>query len=226
MSGGARLRIVAISDTHGRHGDLCIPAGDVLVHAGDISRRGDLGEIEEFAAFVRELPHPHKLVIAGNHDWCFQREPQRARELLAGATYLQDEGCRIAGFSFWGSPWQPWFMDWAFNLPRGAALREKWAVIPPAIDVLVTHTPPKGQLDRIWMMKRVGCEELAQRVRELVPALHVFGHIHEGRGVAREGETLFVNASTLDRGYRKVAGPIVIDLERRDGRAHAEPLLS
>jgi predicted phosphodiesterase len=221
-AGSETLRIVAISDTHGRHAELAIPDGDVLIHAGDLSRAGALEEIAEAGAFLRALPHRHKIVVAGNHDWCFQREPERARELLAGTTYLEDDACAIGPFRFYGSPWQPWFLDWAFNLPRGERLRAKWAAIPAGTHVLVTHTPPEGVLDRVWSLQHVGCEELAPRVRALAPALHVFGHIHEARGSVRNGATLYVNASSLDRRYRETSAPYVIDLMWRDGAAHAE----
>ena len=34
------LKIVCISDTHGKHRSLKVPDGDVLVHAGDITSKG------------------------------------------------------------------------------------------------------------------------------------------------------------------------------------------
>src|SRR5262245_58128712 len=134
------MRIVAVADTHLYHGELRVPAGDLFIHAGDMCRRGDLGELERAAGWIRSLPHTHKIVVAGNHDWAFVDEPERARELLGpDVVYLQDSEATIAGVRIWGSPWQPEFCDWAFNLPRGPALAEKWALIPRGIDVLVTH---------------------------------------------------------------------------------------
>ena len=62
--------------------------------------------------------------------------------LGAGVHYLEDSGVEIAGTRWWGSPWQPEFNSWAFNLPRGEPLSEKWALIPDDVDVLVTHSPP------------------------------------------------------------------------------------
>ena len=101
------MRLVCISDTHNRHGALDVPEGDVLLHAGDLTAQGTREEIEAFGAWLAARPHPHKVVIAGNHDWLFQREPQAAVEALGTATYLQDSGVTIGGLRFWGSPWQP-----------------------------------------------------------------------------------------------------------------------
>lgn len=184
-----------ISDTHGYHEQLEVPDGDVLVHAGDCLRRGTLEELVELDEWLGALPHAHKVLIAGNHDWCFEQEPERARELVTNAQYLQDEATEIAGVRFWGSPWQPRFMDWAFNLDRGEPLAEKWAMIPDDTDVLVTHGPPHGIRDLAYE-RNCGCEELLLRVREVQPRVHVFGHIHECPGVEQQGATIFVNAAT------------------------------
>ena len=216
------MRLVLLSDTHG-FDDFPVPEGDVLVHAGDSTRRGRAAEITRFAASLARLPHPHKVVIAGNHDWLFQKDPNLARALLAavpGLAYLEDAGCEIDGVRFWGSPWQPWFHDWAFNLPRGAALREKWALVPAGTHVLVTHGPPYGILDKVFSdQESVGCEELRARCAEVRPLVHLFGHIHEAAGTHREGGTLFVNASICDLGYRPTQPARVVDLDVERGLA-------
>ena len=126
------LRIVAVADTHTFQTDLrAIPDGDVFVHAGDLCRQGSLDELAPVAAWIRGLPHRRKVVVPGNHDACFATTSREARELLGdGVEVLVDEPAVIDGVRFWGSPWQPAYNDWAFNLPRGAALAEKWALIP------------------------------------------------------------------------------------------------
>jgi len=197
--------IVCVSDTHGRHEEVAIPDGDVLVHAGDLTREGWLEEVAQFDSWLASLPHKHKVVVCGNHDWCFQETPGQARALLRHAVYLQDEAAVVAGLRFYGSPWQPWFLDWAFNLPRGSELAAKWAMIPEDTEVLVTHGPPAGVLDLTKRGERPGCADLLDRVRAVRPRLHVFGHIHEAAGVIRDGETLFVNASAYTAGSRAVA---------------------
>lgn len=206
-------RLVILSDTHGKHGELSVPDGDVLIHAGDMSRLGELVEIEEFDRFLAGLPHRHKIVVAGNHDFGFERTPRQARAALAHATYLEDEALEVEGLRFYGSPWQPEFCGWAFNLPRGEPLRRIWARIPEDTDVLVTHGPPRGVLDELHRGGRAGCEELAARLAVVRPALHCFGHIHEAAGTCRREGTLFVNACSCDLGYRARNPPVVVDFE-------------
>lgn len=205
------MRIVCISDTHSRHDAITIPDGDVLVHAGDATGRGKRAEIEAFDAWLGKLPHKHKVVIAGNHDFAFERDAQ-ARTWIRHATYLQDEEITVAGLRIYGSPWQPRFFDWAFNLDRGRQLGEVWAKIPAGLDVLLTHGPPFGILDRCADGRQVGCEDLLEAVRLKRPRLHVFGHIHEAYGTERQGDTTFVNACNCDLAYDPIQAPIIIDL--------------
>ncbi len=204
------VRIVAVADTHTFEKDLgAIPDGDVLVHAGDLLRGGTLEELAPVAAWIASLPHRHKIVVAGNHDFCFRDARAAAVALLGDAIYLEDSGHAIDGVRFWGSPWQPAYNDWAYNLPRGAPLAEKWALIPAGIDVLVTHCPPHGFGDRGPVPGRLGCEELLRRAMEVRPALHVFGHIHQDGGVFRHDGIAFANVTTWEC-ERK---PTVVDLD-------------
>ena len=48
------------ADTHTRTNDLQVPAGDVLVHAGDFTNIGLPKDVEKFRKFLDSLPHPHK----------------------------------------------------------------------------------------------------------------------------------------------------------------------
>jgi predicted phosphohydrolase len=209
---GQGLRLVCLSDIHSLKPLSPIPAGDVLIVAGDVCGYGTLDEIKAFDAFLGSLPHPHKLLIAGNHDWPFARVPEQAIALLHNAVYLQDSGININGIKFWGSPWQPFFCNWAFNLPRGAPLAQVWAKIPTDTDVLITHGPPYGILDQVPGGEHVGCEELLKALRRIRPRTHIFGHIHEGYGVLKQEGTIFVNASVCNERYRPVNAPIVIDV--------------
>jgi Icc-related predicted phosphoesterase len=208
----ASLRIVALSDTHGLHRHIQVPPGDVLVHAGDLTRHGDFAELVDLNAWLGELPHRHKLLVAGNHDWCFEQDAEACAALLPNAVYLQDAAVTLEGVTFYGSPWTPRFFDWAFMLPRGAPLRQRWDQIPAATQVLITHGPPYGQGDLTFRGERAGCEELATAVRRLRPQLHIFGHIHEGAGMSTDGATHYLNASIVDLSYRPVQPPLVIDL--------------
>jgi hypothetical protein len=209
------VRLVIMSDTHERQGDIVVPGGDVLIHAGDFTMNGNLRKVRAFGSWLRSLPHAHKIVVAGNHELTFEQQPRRALAELGngadGLTYLQDSGIRINGISFWGSPWQPAFFDWAFNLQRGAAIASKWAKIPDATDVLITHGPPMGILDFVHD-EHVGCADLFERVVQVGPLVHAFGHIHAGSGVEARGVTTFVNASICDEEYRPTNPVRVFDI--------------
>lgn len=218
------MRLVCISDTHNAHRSLQLPEGDVLIHAGDATGQGLSAEVERFLDWFAVQPHPHKLLIAGNHDWLFQRHPDQAAQMLEARpaiTYLQDSGVEIEGVRFWGSPWQPWFFDWAFNLPRnGADLREAWSRIPLGTDVLITHGPPHGMRDQVHEGEHLGCEELRIRLGAIRPRVHVFGHIHDAYGVTQSARTTFVNACSCDESYRLLHKPVVLDLTYQRTMVH------
>ena len=206
------MRLVCVADTHTFTAELAVPDGDVLVHAGDIGRAGTFEELEAAAAWLRSLPHRHKVVVAGNHDWLFVHDPPRARALFADTFYLEDDEVVIDGIRFYGSPWQPEFNEWAFNLPRGPALARVWSKIPRGVDVLITHGPPHGIGDRGgYGPDRAGCEELLARVAEVAPRVHMFGHIHQDGGAWQRGTTLFANVTT----WECTRAPTVIDIDPR-----------
>jgi len=171
--------------------------------------RGDLDELKLNVEWLHSLPHRHKIVVAGNHDWAFQREPAAARALVAGLTYLEDSEVTLAGLRFYGAPWQPAFHDWAFNLPRGPALAAVWAKIPRGVDVLITHGPPEGVGDRVAIAGRTGCADLRRRIEEVAPRLHLFGHIHQDGGLWARGATTHANVTT----WECERAPTVIDLD-------------
>ena len=57
---------VCISDTHCQHASLPpLPAGDVLLHAGDFTVRGKISEVLSFADWWHAQPHAQKIIIAG-----------------------------------------------------------------------------------------------------------------------------------------------------------------
>lgn len=214
--GRREMRIVCISDTHNCNEQIKVPDGDILIHAGDATITGRVDEIVLFNKWFARLPHENKIFIAGNHDWLFETNNNYARQILSDEIiYLQDSSTEIEGLKFYGSPWQPRFYDWAFNLMRDAELAEKWKLIPDDTDILITHGPPNGILDEVprkYFIENTGCEELRKRVEQIKPKLHVFGHIHCGYGTAEQFGTKFVNASNCDESYEPTQLPIVIDL--------------
>lgn len=208
------MKLVCISDTHGKHTQLKIPPGDILIHAGDFSSRGRASEIAAFHEWFCALPHPHKIVIAGNHDFMFEQEPQQARTLFPHVTYLEDSGAEIRGLKFWGSPVTPRFFDWAFNRTRGADIARHWAMIAPQTEVLIVHGPPQGILDKVWIGGHVGCVDLKLAIAQIRPKMVIFGHIHEGYGTCRHDGILYINASSLNRLYQPTHPPIVVEWEQ------------
>jgi Icc-related predicted phosphoesterase len=209
------IRIVATSDTHAKHRALDVPAGEILVHAGDLTSMGSLEDVVEFNDWLGSLPHPHKIVIAGNHDFCFERDREASEPLLTNCIYLHDSAATVLGIRFWGSPWQPWFFNWAFNLERGDEIRRKWDLIPDNTDVLITHGPPFGHGDRTRSGELVGCQDLLEVVERIRPRLHVYGHIHEGYGLSSNDYTTMVNASSCDSSYDPVNPPVVFEYDPR-----------
>uniref|UniRef100_A0A7S0LGU6 Calcineurin-like phosphoesterase domain-containing protein n=1 Tax=Coccolithus braarudii TaxID=221442 RepID=A0A7S0LGU6_9EUKA len=228
-------RFVAISDTHNQESTMSVPMGDVLIHAGDFTQTGSIEQIASFSEWFGSLPHPRKVLIAGNHDLSLHRasfeatsrrfglatpnpdgvctEATRILQSIPGCEYLCDSGTSAFGVTIWGSPWSPEFCHWAFNLPRGQPCRGKWCLIPAGTDVVVTHGPPLGHGDLCASEQRAGClnllDELQSRVR---PKYHIFGHIHEGYGATTDGVTTYLNASSCSLRYRVEHAPLVFDM--------------
>jgi Icc-related predicted phosphoesterase len=206
-------KIVCISDMHSMYRQIDMPDGDILVVAGDMTNVGSSDEIMDFSRWLEDQPHKYKLVVAGNHDWGFYRRdfPGLCLENIPNTFYLEDSGVNIEGINFYGSPWQPEFCNWAFNLPRGDKLAEVWAKIPLNTDVLVTHSPPWGILDTVRDSLPLGCQDLLDRVNMVKPKLHVFGHIHYSYGYRKFLDTMYVNAAICTERYKPTNQPIVVD---------------
>lgn len=207
------MKIVCLSDTHNCNGQIRVPDGDVLIHSGDATITGTIDEIVLFNEWFSSLPHKHKILVAGNHDWLFETNPVLSKKLLSeNIIYLQDSMVEIENLKIYGSPWQPRFFDWAFNLDRGREMAEKWAMIPVNTDILITHGPPFGILDETPRGDFAGCEELRKKVEVVLPKAHIFGHIHHGYGTTEKFGVKFVNASNCNENYVPTNPPIIINL--------------
>jgi predicted phosphohydrolase len=231
------MRIVCISDTHSLHDRMSneLPEGDILIHSGDCTNVGRESDVSGFVQWFKNIEgFKYKIFIAGNHDFAFENEPSWLNNYInpeklieSNVTYLEDESIEIISEEFtrpikiYGSPWQPEFFNWAFNLPRnGEVLKSRWDNIPNDTDILITHGPPHGIRDSVVDRSgtsQVGCELLRERVNTLKPLLHVFGHIHGSYGVAYINETSFVNASICNERYEPINKPLVFDLIESDG---------
>jgi len=218
------IRVTLISDTHQKHNRINhdLGGGDLIIHAGDFMTSGySKVEAEQFFKWYELRGYDTCVFIAGNHDRIMQNIPEEMRGLLTGykgIDYLQDEELVLEGVShnpikIYGSPWQPEFYNWAFNLPRnGIELAEKWNAIPDDIDILITHGPAWGYVDRVEGRNNpLGCELLTQRIKQVKPKIHVCGHIHTGYGHYFDGNTHFFNASVLNEQYMYANLPWTFD---------------
>ena len=182
----------------------------MILHAGDVSSRGTETEIIKFLEWFESLDYQYKIFIAGNHDFFFENNSLEkiASIIPPSITYLNDSGTTIEGVKIWGSPITPWFFDWAFNRQRGVEIKKHWDLIPVDTDILITHGPVHGILDKTKTGVAAGCEELLKKVENLNIKLHLSGHIHEGYGERIVNGVHYINASVLDIKYRQVNDPI------------------
>lgn len=197
------LKIDLISDTHTQHDKIALPGGDFLICAGDISYQGTIKEIYTFLQWFAAQPYKHLILVPGNHDWGFEQafgifadECKRKNIIL-----LNDSSVELEGIKIHGSPIQPEFCDWAFNRERGEEIRKHWDLIPEDTEILVTHGPPHGILDKTTRNEQVGCMDLYHKIIQTKVKLHVFGHIHEGFGHQYLDGRTYVNASSVDGRY-------------------------
>ena len=211
------MKVAFISDTHGTHKYIPnLPEADVICHTGDLSGHGYTEEIIDFMKWFATLPYKHKVFIAGNHDWgWFHHEDVLLNYVPEGITYLRDSSVIIDGLKFYGTPWQPVFLDWAFNLEEGELVK-KWELIPSGTDILLTHCPPHNILDLAnYRNEHTGSKSLLDKILEIDPIVSAFGHIHEAYGsISLYNNITFVNSSLLNRRYELVNDPIVINVVR------------
>lgn len=230
------MKIVFISDTHRFHDKLDIPKCDVLVCSGDIGGRTNLQELNEFLIWFEKQPADKKIFCAGNHDIVLDKdwvEKQRegsiqrimdeqahndALNLIKkfDVIYLENESYVYNGIKFYGSPISPSFYReyWAFNADRGDEINEYWKMIDEDTDVLFTHGPCYGILDKVkYDKKHVGCKELLARINELNIICHVSGHIHEAYGYEEVYGVHYFNASVLNEKYQVANKPFLVEIK-------------
>ena len=223
------MKITVLSDTHTRHRhcEADLPGGDLLIHAGDFMNSGyHKQEATEFFDWFSSIKnYDKKVFIAGNHDRIIENDPTWSLLTIkdySNIIYLQDEGFSLydmdkdSSTRLYGSPWQPDFNMWAFNLPRnGEEMKGRWDAIPEDTDILITHGPPYGYHDIPGGQSiRVGCEMLRHRVDEIKPKIHVFGHIHGSSGYYFNGHTHFINAAILDERYDYTNLPVSFEWDK------------
>ncbi|KAI9727123.1 MAG: hypothetical protein M1828_007324 [Chrysothrix sp. TS-e1954] len=192
--------------------DVAIHCGDLTQCGGLSSYRKALRLLTSIDAELRlVIPGNHDLELDGAYWRTHLDEGDEAEEhdealrfwktdaLEAGVTYLEEgthsfeleNGARLV---LYASPYQPEFNDMAFNYAHDedrvnaeddpGLLPGSSSTIPTGVDIMVTHGPPKGILDKC-QHGNVGCPHLMKAVERARPLLHCFGHIHEGYGVSQ-----------------------------------------
>lgn len=193
------MRILHLSDTHGLHSQIGrLPEADVIVHSGDFTHYGTEKECLDFLNWFIALPYKHKIFVVGNHDLCLY-DADNIEDLPANIHFLQDRGVTVDGVRFYGTG----FMH--------------YRAIPPDTQVLVTHEPPLGILDREESLGigEYGNTEIRKQVAELPTLrLHLFGHSHNGYGLYQENGITFSNGALMAYDIRIEREPRMIELRQ------------
>jgi len=235
-------KIVMISDTHMRHNALTgkIPECDLLIHAGDMTGRGEFEDVMATYEWLEEQPARNIVTIPGNHEKGMERDLDRylaeIKKRHPAIHVLIDQTVEIEGIKVHGSPITPWFYDWAWNRSRGpngdvhyysgktkssTSIYPHWDLIPDDVQILVTHGPPAGirdivyAFDGVTVRDQVGCQYLMETIEKRLKSLklHVFGHIHGSSGVTMRDGVTYVNASICDEQYYPSYPPRIIEFD-------------
>lgn len=210
------ISITIISDTHLRHGEIELGSGDLLIHCGDmfnLSNRqpSQLAFLDDW--FGRQS-FDQILCIGGNHDLVLEDALSISKQPFKNAYCLHDESFAFRDLDIYGSPWVPGLPTHAFSRNE-AGLRKAWADIPANVDILITHTPAFGILDKSSRGRLFGCPLLAKELERISPRLHCFGHVHASAGMTKIAKTLHVNAAWADSGAKSLTQPRTLRMTRR-----------
>jgi Icc-related predicted phosphoesterase len=186
-------------------GDICpdVPGSGNRAHLSRAAEGQAAWLVAEFVPWLDRAPVGDIVMCWGNHDYV--GEVPAAVPAMPGRL-LTDEEVTVRGLRVYGTPWTYLMPSlWAFDVPSNQLEAMMWR-IPAGIDVLVTHGPPRGVLDEVAPGRLAGSQALADAVGRTKPRLHVFGHIHEGRG--QHGTSY--NVSVLDERYQPYELPVTM----------------
>ena len=227
------MRITFLSDTHNKHEYTKLDGGDILCFTGDFMTSGyNQMEVNSFLEWIKKQKYFYKLCVSGNHDrFCETFPKYQIKDIFEkyyndGVRYLQDDEIEIEGLKFYATPYQNYFCGWAWNVQDTKQLGLIYDQIPDGLDVLMTHVPPKGILDKSHVKsyrnptgeEPLGSKELLERLQQMKnpPRYHCFGHIHgDGGKTVTIGETTYINASVCDEGYKPSNQIITLEIEPR-----------
>ena len=206
------MKLLCLSDLHG-HLPENLPEAELIILAGDYMP--DQYYQEEwtestFAPWLHNLSQRSTVIgVAGNHDRLFQDQPEIAKSL--SWIYLHDSGHSHRGLKIWGTPWTHQIFRMSFAASEGE-LQTVFEQAPREVDVVISHGPPHGVLDKGPSGKHVGSVAFKRWLLIRKPRAVVCGHIHGGHGQATLGETTIINAAYVDDDYLPKNAPILIEL--------------
>ena len=201
------MRFVCIGDIHMAFRAIeraapALRAADVAILTGDLTNFGEPDDAFRVVDAVR-AHCPTVWAVTGNLDMLWVIEA-----LQAAGLSLHGEGRRVGDlgvFGCGGSNITPMDTPTEFEEEelRDVLERGNAAVADTPRRLMICHTPPFGtRLDRLMNGTPVGSPAVRAFIEARRPQVCVVGHIHEGRGVDRVGDTLVLNAGALrDGGY-------------------------
>lgn len=206
------MTVYAISDLHGHLPE--IPQCDLLILGGDYCVGREPAEQLDFLHgpfrnWLSRIKARYIVGIAGNHDHIFEESPGLVDNLPW--YYLRDRGLDIEGIKIYGTPWAPKFGKWAF-MKEDEQLALIYSQIPEGLDILITHAPAYGILDKSVYGDHCGSRQLRERIREVIPDTVICGHIHESFGIYDDGATRYFNVSHVNKEMDPRNKPVYIPL--------------
>lgn len=237
------MKIIAFSDIHANFSksikkeiDSIIENNDieVIICAGDFSSNNI--NFYSFLEYFNSFNVKNKIIVAGNHDIDLTNQNSSMNKHIMkemNIIYLEDSEVIIDGIKFYGTPWTPTFMNWAF-MKDDLELSNIFDNIPEDTDVLISHGPPYGILDETKIIekkrksiynnfdykiketiKSVGSISLLEEVNKRKNIkYHIFGHVHTGYGYKNIENKNFYNVSLLNDFYKFQNPPTLIEIKK------------
>lgn len=215
------MEIACMSDIHGEHiPEKHIPEADVLVIAGDATKRGCHREFMEFVAQLKKWyrKFSHVVYVPGKHDVLMEHHPERYIDVLESAVpnakVLIHTDIKIGDVKMWGTPYSVYDKVWAFT-EKEEKRKYLFSRIPRGTDVIISYSPPWSILDLEQNNKdfyyHSGCKYLLQTTKSIQPKLHIFGgsHANAGELLRDDMPTKFINAS-ITKNYTSPLNQIIV----------------
>lgn len=230
------LRMVAISDTHGKHRFCTVPdSTDILVHCGDIVQRygyvgglgGGLPALYDFKSWLRSVPATYKVFVGGNHDLLLEElGDDKVRDIFSTTTtidnniyYLRDSSVMIGGLTFYGTPWSPEGTSGNKAFQRGTTAADS---ITNELTAILRNNHNKNDDDNTGridvLMTHAACDTCESILEKHSVQCWVHGHWHNHHGKSRFYVTnngcrcISINVASNDMIYRPKNPSIVMDV--------------